>query len=80
MKQKEEVDVLTGRDAEEEFVGHPRVNGDEQDIAWAGGEPDEDVRGWTMARKVDELDNCCLARASYICSVDTSHFSLLFSV
>jgi COMPASS component SWD1 len=34
-----------------------RDNGDEQDIAWADDEPDEDVRGWTMKIMMeDELD------------------------
>jgi COMPASS component SWD1 len=58
MKQEEEeVDILTGRDAEEEIVEHPRVNGDEEDFAWADDEPDEDGRGWTMKIMMeDELD------------------------
>jgi COMPASS component SWD1 len=57
MKQEEEeVDILTGNDAEE-VVEHPRVNGDEEDIAWADDEPDEDVRGWKMKIVMeDELD------------------------
>jgi COMPASS component SWD1 len=38
-------------------VEHPRVNGDEEDIAWADDEPDEDVRGWKMKIVMeDELD------------------------
>ena len=58
MKQEEEeVDIFTGRGAEEEIVEHPRVNGDEEDFAWADDEPDEDVRGWTMKIMMeDELD------------------------
>lgn len=58
MKQEEEeVDILTGKDAEEGIVEHPRVNGDEEDFAWADDEPDEDVRGWTMKIMMeDELD------------------------
>jgi len=57
MKQEEEeVDVLNGKDAEE-VVEHPRVNGDEEDIAWADDDPDEDVRGWKMKIVMeDELD------------------------
>lgn len=57
MKQEEEeADILTGRDAEE-VVEQPRVNGDEEDIAWADDEPDEDVRGWKMKIVMeDELD------------------------
>ena len=58
MKQEEEeVDILTGKDAEEEVVEHSRVNGDEEDIAWADDEPDEDVRDWKMKIVMeDELD------------------------
>ena len=58
MKQEEEeVDILTGRDAEEEVVEHLRVNGDEEDFAWVDDEPDEDGRGWTMKIVMeDELD------------------------
>ena len=50
MKQEEEeVDILAGKDAEEEeIVDHPRVNGDEDDFGWADDEPDEDMRGWKM--------------------------------
>ena len=57
MKQEEEeVDILTGKDAEE-VAEHPRVNGDEEDITWADDEPDEDVRGWKMKIVMeDELD------------------------
>ena len=57
MKQEEEeVDIFTGNDAEE-VVEHPRVNGDEEDFAWADDEPDEDVRGWKMKIVMeDELD------------------------
>jgi COMPASS component SWD1 len=57
MKQEEEeVDILTGNDAEE-VVENPRVNGDEEDVAWADDEPDEDVRGWKMKIVMeDELD------------------------
>ena len=57
MKQEEEeVDILTGNDAEE-VVEHPRVNGDEEDCGWADDEPDEDVRGWKMKIVMeDELD------------------------
>lgn len=57
MKQEEEeVDILTGNDAEE-VVENPRVNGDEEDIAWADDEPDEDIRGWKMKIVMeDELD------------------------
>jgi hypothetical protein len=43
VQEEEVVDILTGRDAEEN-VGHPRVIGDEQVIAWADDEPDE-MRG-----------------------------------
>lgn len=51
------VDILTGKDAEEEVVEHPRVNGDEDDFAWADDEPDEDLRGWKMKTVMeDELD------------------------
>jgi COMPASS component SWD1 len=58
MKQEEEeVDILDGKDAEEEIVDHPRVNGDEGDFAWADDEPDEDIRGWKMKIVMeDELD------------------------
>ena len=57
MKQEEEeVDILTGNDAEE-VVENPRVNGDEEDVAWADDEPDEDARGWKMKIVMeDELD------------------------
>lgn len=57
MKQEEEeVDIFTGKDAEE-IVEHPRVNGDDEDIGWADDEPDEDVRGWKMKIVMeDELD------------------------
>jgi COMPASS component SWD1 len=49
MKQEEEeVDILAGKDAEEEIIDHPRVSGDEDDFAWADDEPDEDMRGWQM--------------------------------
>ena len=58
MKQEEEeVDISTGRGAAEEIVEHPRVNGDEEDFAWADDESDEDVRGWTMKIMMeDEMD------------------------
>jgi len=58
MKQEEEeVDILAGRDAAEEIVEHPRVNGDEEDFTWADDESDEDVRGWTMKIMMeDEMD------------------------
>ena len=58
MKQEEEeVDILAGRDAAEEIVEHPRVNGDEEDFAWADDESDEDVRDWTMKIMMeDEMD------------------------
>jgi COMPASS component SWD1 len=58
MKQEEEeVDILAGKDAEEETVDHPRVNGDEDDFAWADDEPDEDTREWKMKIMMeDETD------------------------
>ena len=58
MKQEEEeVDILTGKDVEEETIDHPRVNGDEDDSAWADDEPDEDMRGWKMRITMeDEAD------------------------
>ena len=55
MKQEEEeVDILTGKDAEEVCGAPGGVNGDEEDIVWAEDEPDEDVQVSKMKIEMED--------------------------
>jgi hypothetical protein len=50
-REMRQVEEVTGSDAED-IMEHPRVVGDEEDIAWADDEPDEDVRGLNNEERV----------------------------